>query len=350
MHHLGFKCLPLGALPYVDKAVTTRMMVKLFENTPYLPLFPIADEHDNLAYRTLGNVPFIEIKDNEKIFLRNHSEGYDKFLAELDIAYNSSKEELLENFSIDFYFIEKYLQIVKKVKPKETIISLMGPFSIAHIVENDDKIPMMTEPNFRKFIIELIVLKSLWLINKIHAVSPQTVPFILLHETKLNLYGTIKRENESVTQETVVNFYSKIFEKIHEAGGAVGVHSVNKCDWQIPIEAGADLISFDAYNNPNNLNIIADKVRDFLTKGGYINWGMVPAESESVIKSAGIDNIFDRFMRTTEALIEERISPKLLYARSKVSVTGNLDHLPLIFAEKALILSTQLAQRIPRKF
>ena len=342
--------MPLGALPYTDKAVTTRMMVKLFEGIPYLPQFPIADEHDNLLYRILGNVPFIEIEDSEKIFLRNHQEGFDKFLAKLDIAYNSPKKENLENFSIDSYFMEKYLQILKKLKPKETVVSLMGPFSMAHIIENDDKTTMMTEPNHRKFIIELAVLKALWIIDKIHEVSPQILPFILFEETKLNLYGTVKRENERVTEETVVNFYSKIFEKIHEAGGVVGVHSTNKCDWQIPIEAGVDLISFDAYNNPNNLNIIADKIRDFLAKGGYINWGIVPSESESIIKSAGIDNIFDRFMRTTEALIEERVSPKLLYARSKVSVTGNLDHLPLIFAEKALILSAQLAQKIPKRF
>ena len=139
------------------------------------------------------------------------------------------------------------------------------------------------------------------------------------------------------------------FQKIKENHGSVGFQCFEKCDWQIPIEAGADIISFDAFNNPNNLTIIAEKVNNFLVGGGRINWAIVPVNNESVVKNLNIDFLYDKFVKTVEGLIDAGVSERLAYNRAMVSVNGHLDKLPLIFAEKALILTTQLSKRIPFK-
>lgn len=159
----------------------------------------------------------------------------------------------------------------------------------------------------------------------------------------------IKRENEDVTRETVINLFTKVINKIKEYHGLVGIQCFEKCDWQIPLEAGADIISFDAYNNPNNLNIIAEKINNFLIGGGRINWAIVPVKTEALVKSLNIDSVYNRFIKTIDGLVLSGVSERLAYNRSTVSIQGNVDKLPIIFAEKALILSTQLAKRIPFK-
>lgn len=348
MARISFKCLPYGDLPYTDDKLTTKMMVKLFENVPYLAMLPHADEHENLCYRTLENIPGVIVKGKKTVFKKDTNE-FKQGLRELDSVFNHPYVENLEKYKINSFFFPKYIQILKRIKPAETVVNLLGPFTIAQLLTNKDDQHILADKCYRKLVIQAVSVKAMWIINKIKEASPDTVPIIILEEPLFSHYGDIKRENEDVTRETVINLFTKVINKIKEYHGLVGIQCFEKCDWQIPLEAGADIISFDAYNNPNNLNIIAEKINNFLIGGGRINWAIVPVKTEALVKSLNIDSVYNRFIKTIDGLIVSGVSERLAYNRSTVSIQGNVDKLPIIFAEKALILSTQLAKRIPFK-
>ena len=342
---LGFSCLPNGALPYSDVSGTTRMMVKLFENIPYLPFMPHIDKKDTVIYRTLDKIPALTIKEDE-IILKNNSDKFIGFLSKLDKAYGSLSKEDVEKFASKSVFMEKYCAVLSRLKPAETVINLLGPFTLSQMLKTADDCLVLCDKNCRKFIVQLLVVKAIWFINKVHEYSPETKPIIMFEEPRLNEFGKLKRENENITKETLLSIYSKIFHDIHKHNGSVGVQCFNKCDWQISIDSGVNIISFGAYNNPNNLTIIPKKIRKFVSEGGYINWGIVPVHSESLIKTLNISNLENNFRNTVELLTAKGISIENLYKHSTVSVQGDLDKLPVIFAEKALILSNQLGQKI----
>ena len=71
--------------------------------------------------------------------------------------------------------------------------------------------------------------------------------------------------------------------------------------------------------------------------------------NEQIVKAINIDIVTHRLLATMDGLILAGVPEKLVYNSALVSVQGNVDKLPLVFAEKALILSTQLAKRIPIK-
>ena len=71
--------------------------------------------------------------------------------------------------------------------------------------------------------------------------------------------------------------------------------------------------------------------------------------TEAVVKSLNIDYIAHRLCATMDGLILAGVPERLVYNSALVSIQGNVDKLPIIFAEKAVILSTQLAKRIPNK-
>lgn len=348
MAKVSFKCLPVGNLPYEDNMAATRMMVKLFEHIPYLAVMSVADQNDNLVNRTITHIPGVKIKD-KRILFRDGNDNFKEATVKLDEAFNSFDLEKLEDFKLESFFFPKYMQILKRVKPKETVVNILGPFTVSQMIEHKDKLQLLSDKFYRKLIIQSVAVKAMWAIAQIKSVSPETTPIIVLEEPLLCKYGSVKRENEDVTRDIVTNLFSKVIQKIKECHGLVCIQSFEKCDWQIPIEAGADIISFDAFNNPNNLNIIAEKVNNFLVAGGRINWGIVPVKNETTVKALTIDKLTDHFIKTVESLIDAGVSERLAYNRSSVSIQGNIDKLPLIFAEKALILSTQLAKRIPHK-
>ena len=343
---IASRCLPLGALPYENIESATKMIAKLFDKLPYIALFPKIEKEDSVLKQTLENIPGIEFK-SKRIYLKAGTKAYTEGLLQLDKAFNSPSKENLEPYAINSHFFEKYLQIIKKFKSPNAVVNLTGRFTISQLLNSAAEEQMLADKSFRKLFIQSVCIKALWAIEQIKAVSPTTVPIIILEEPMLGQLGNIKRENEEVTVDLVTNMFAKVIEKIKAEGAIVGIQCMEKCDWKIPINAGIDLISFDAYNNPNNLCIIPEKVTEFLERGGKINWGIVPVMTESIIKSSNIDFVFNRFTSTLESLILAGVSARLVYNSALVSIQGDVDKLPIIFAEKAIILATQLAKRIP---
>lgn len=342
------RCLPTGDLPYTEEKTATKMMVKLFEDIPFLANFPNISLSENVLIRTAQNIPGVSINDRKVIFNDKELQLKQKLVA-LDAVFNNPDEENLKPFCFDTNFLSKYYQIIDRIKPAETVINFMGPFSLSQRLTNSEGKQFLTDKYYRKIIIQSISVKALWIINEIKKLSPETKPIILLEEPLLHKVGSIKRENENITRDVIIKMFAKVISKIKSYGAVVCVQCFEKCDWKIPIEAGADIISFDAYNNPNNLSIIPEVVNDYLAHGGRINWAIVPVMNETIVKNLSVDYIFDRLLTTMEGLITAGTSEKLVYNRSTVSIQGNIDKLPLIFAEKALMIANQTAKRIPVK-
>lgn len=345
---LHTRCLPLGSLPYENIESATRMMAKLFERMPFLPVLPKIDSEDTIVRRTLGNIPGVKIKDR-KVALKTGSARYKQELAHLDKAFNNPIKENLEPYAIESFFMDKYLHFIKKFRSPNACINLLGPFTISQMLMSVAEEQMLADKSFRKLFIQSVCVKALWAVNQMKEFYPAVEPVIILEEPLLGQLGNIKRENEDVTVELVTNMFTRVIEKIKESGAVVAIQCMEKCDWKIPINAGADIISFDAYNNPNNLCIITDTVTEFIARGGKINWGIVPVMTEALVKKNNIDYVFSRLTATMEGLVLAGVSEKLVYNSALVSIQGDTEKLPLIFAEKAVILATQLAKRIPVK-
>ena len=108
---LAFSCLPNGSLPYTNASAATKMMVKLFEKNPYLPMFPLADKQDNLIYRTLQNIPAISIRDNE-VYIDNRSEQFSATISIMDDAYSSLDKTKVGAFCSKSFFLDKYFAML----------------------------------------------------------------------------------------------------------------------------------------------------------------------------------------------------------------------------------------------
>lgn len=345
---LSNKNIPFGTLPYETIDSVTRMQAKLFDKNPFLPFLPKIVEDDDIVKRTFSAIPGVKF-NGKKIYLKIGSSEYKQSLEKLDKAYNKASKVTLEPYAIESPFFEKFLDLIKKFQSPNATINLLGPFTISQMLMNAAEEQVLADKSFRKLFIQAVAVKALWAIEKIKEVSPKTVPIIVLEEPLYGQFGMIKRANEEVTPELVTSVFAKVIERIKQAGALVAIHCKDKCDWKIPINAGVDIISFDAYNNPNNLCIIPENIEEFINRGGVINWAVVPVMTEALVKSLNLDFVTNRLVGSLEGLVIAGVPRELVYKSAVVSVQGDTEHLPLIFAEKALILSSQLSKKIPIK-
>lgn len=344
---LTTRCIPFGAYPYESIEAITKMIVKLYEKMPFVPMLPMIDDADTTIHRTLQGIPGISFKEGQ-IYLKTSSPQIKKDIVKLDKTFNKPSSEALDDYAIHAPFMQKFLNIIRKYKSPHACINLIGPFTLSQMVINSSSEQMLLDKNYRKFFIQAVTVKALWAIDRIKEYCPNTIPVIIFEEPLLGQVGNLKREYEDITSEMITHMYVRVIEKLKQTDAVIGIQCFEKCDWKIPISAGVDLISFDAYNNPNNLCIIPEQITEFLKQGGMINWAIMPVMTENVVKTMNVDAILDRLLATFKWLVLAGIPENLVYNSALVSIQNNVDHLPLIFAEKATILATQLANRIPK--
>lgn len=346
---LNFRSFPYGSLPYESEQLCKQMILRLYENIPYFVELPLIDKKDNIINKTLDNIPSITMKDGKILLPECSSEQFLVALTKLDCAFNSDNPEDYTSYKANKTpFSDIYFAMLERIKPKFTIINLMGVFSLANSVFNRNASVLLTDKAYRKFLVQAVCVKALWFISQVKNVSPSTKPIILFEENLLYKFGTLKRTNDEINKDTVVTLFSKAFSRIQKAGGLVAVQCFEKCNWQLVFEAGnVNMISFNAYDNANNLHILAESVNRFLLKGGYINWGIVPVSSENSIRTLKFDTAYARIIDAIENLAKEGVSLDLLYKNATVSVQDNMANLPILFAEKALMIVNQISKKLP---
>lgn len=345
---LKSRYIPYGDLPYGEQKFATHMVARLYGKCPGIAQLPNIYPDDNIVVRTLQGMPGVCFKDG-KIVMMTGTQKYEHEISLLDKAFSLPNTKNLKHFASEIGFLEKYLQIIKKFQSPNAVINLLGPFTVSQMLLEAGKEQMLADKSYRKLFIQAVCVKALWIMDKIKEYCPSTVPVVLLEETMLGQLGVVKRSNEDITTEVVVNMLSKVIEKLKSSGAIVGVQCFEKCDWAVPIQAGADLISFDSYNNPNNLHVITEQLKEYLQRGGMINWACVPTVSEENIKSLTVDYLSKRLFTTIENLFLEGVPLDLLYRSATVSLNAGTKDIPAMFAEKINMILIQIADRLAVK-
>ncbi|MCQ2744045.1 MAG: hypothetical protein MJ230_04520 [bacterium] len=341
--------LHVGDLPYESIKSVTAMEAKLYKELPFLACLPKISVDESLKRRSFINIPGI-FEDEDKIILKTGLPNYDEEMSLLNKAYNNYKTTNLEEYACEDLFLEKFCQMIKKFKPPYACVNILGPFTVSQILSTSAKEQALVDKNYKKLFTQVVCVKGFWAIDKIKEYCPDTIPIIILEEPMFNQFGMLKREDEDVTAENVTKMFEIVVSKLKSAGAMVGIQCMDKCDWSIPIKSGVDLISYDAYNNPNNLCIYPEIVTSFLQKGGLINWGIVPTVSETLVRGLSIEYLFNRLEATINGVALAGVPINLLQNSALVSLNGNTSHLPVFFAEKAIIMVAQLAGRLSTSF
>jgi hypothetical protein len=69
---------------------------------------------------------------------------------------------------------------------------------------------------------------------------------------------------------------------VHAEGALAGVHCCGSTEWPMLIDAGADIVNFDASDYRTTIARYPAAVGRFLEGGGALAWGIVPTSSAQI--------------------------------------------------------------------
>jgi methionine synthase II (cobalamin-independent) len=235
----------------------------------------------------------------------------------------SEKEDMIAQFSGDmpsFYSVSfpRFLEFVKLTKPRFAKGQITGPHTLSFRI-NSEKLP------------EILAQKAIWQIQQIKSVSPNTTPIIFIDEPSL---GTIL----NVSPVEKIKYVS---DKIKENGGISGLHCCGNCDWNIAIDAGVEIISFDAYTYGQTLG---SEFKRFLARNGKIAWGIIPTKDVQAIENANLEKMIEIFESSVKNLTQKGIDEKIIIENSLITPSCGAGALSEELAEKAMDLTKQLSE------
>jgi transposase InsO family protein len=121
-------------------------------------------------------------------------------------------------------------------------------------------------------------MKCRWQIRKFRQFAERVICFI--DEPILSAFGS--STYVSVTRDDIVEKLGEVIEAVHAEGALAGVHCCGNTEWPIVMDAGADIVNFDAFDYGDTVALYPEAVKRHLESGKVLAWGIVPTNSAKI--------------------------------------------------------------------
>lgn len=318
----------IGSIPYRDAKKSAEEICEHFD-IPFWPQLPKRGFKENMYVQFSEGLPFTIIDEkNKKIYVdtsKDLSEGLAK-IYEVYISGHYDSLGLTKEFSEGFYV---FLDIAKKYKKKYIKGQVTGPLSFGLSVVDEKGKSIIYHESLKDALLKLLEIKALWQIEKLKDVSEEVVIFI--DEPYLTGFGS---SYVSIERQDIIAMLQSMKEAIHKKGALCGVHCCGNTDWSILVDAGIDIINFDAYSYMESLLLYTTQIGSFLKKGGYVAWGIVPT-GEVVLKETA-ESLSQKLSAHIEKLEKKKIPKDLIISHSLLTPSCGMGTLSENLAERII--------------
>jgi methionine synthase II (cobalamin-independent) len=216
----------------------------------------------------------------------------------------------------------------------------IGPVSFGlQLTDGQDKSLFYNE-TFRDVLARQITLQSRWMIKRFAPFAETVIAF--LDEPSLAAFGS--SSYIAVSRDQVIEQLSRAVAALKAEGAAVGVHVCGNTDWPMIIEAGVDILNYDAYDYGQSMLLYPGDVGSLLRRGGVLAWGIVPNSGK--VRQETAASLRQRFFSLVDDLASRGVDRELILNQSMITPACGLGPMPIDDAQRAIGLLCELAKSV----
>ncbi|MBI5050452.1 MAG: methionine synthase [Nitrospirae bacterium] len=304
----SFSTTGIGSLPLSDAREACRIVFDSV-SIPFWPQLPQRSFLEFMIPQFTEGFPFVKI-NGEHIYVEKGEGG------EATSFYEAIEKEagfpISERYAPGFYVL---LDALKQNKKKLPAVKghITGPLTFTLSLTDAQKRPVYFDEEIRELALYLLKGKAKWQIENLKPFAEKIIIFI--DEPILSALGT--STYLGVNAEEALRLLSETVSYIRNSGGVTGIHCCGKADWSMILSSGVDILNFDAYFFWDTLSIYPDAIKEFINKGGFIAWGIVP--TISAIKNITLNDLREQLERGLSSLAKIGIPDSKL--RNQVILT-----------------------------
>lgn len=295
-----FSTTGIGSLPHRDPDEACELILRTFD-IPFWPQLPKLSFKESMIVQYSEGIPYIRIDENEQgaWVIRDGSDELERFY---ESCTDSTKIAISEDYAIGLH---AFLRMIKGRRFQILKGHVTGPLTFTLGLKDNYGRLVYFDEELREISLMLLKAKMRWQVDLLKQHSDRVI--IFMDEPILSAIGS--SSYLGVDSEEVLRLLKSMVSGIEEAGGISGVHCCGRADWTTVIKSGVRIISFDAFEYFDTLAIYHEEIKNFLQRGGYLAWGIVPT-------SDAINSVDDKYLKTLMdnnlKKLYDHISPELV--------------------------------------
>ncbi len=344
------KCDPvlIGSFPLKDHLKAIDL---IFSYTPKIPVWPQLPhfKSENMILQFLPGMPGFDGTVN----LNTDSKNFDNELLDFYQEYLDIKEGKKSITTSRFKMgseAKGFHVLLDRINNQPGIKAVKGqvtgPFTFAVSLKDANQSSVIYDNQLKDVAVKIISLKAKY---QVETLSHLKIPIIIFFDEP-GLAGFGSSEFISISRETVMDMLKEAFDETRSDGVLIGVHVCANTDWSLVVDAGPDIINFDAYGYFDKFILFKDKIKDFLDNGGIIAWGIVPTLEPEDIAKESIDSLYERFLGFVKELERGSGTPiNNILSQSLITPSCGLGSLKEDQMVKVLDLLKGLSEKIKKE-
>jgi methionine synthase II (cobalamin-independent) len=326
----------IGSLPFTNVDEAIDLVFSCCPEIPFWPQLPKRSFYEGMYAQCLENVPSVVMNEAEgTVYVDTGStEGIEQFYEDVQAA-DTDRFAISENAAPGFY---RLLERLGEVSGRATFVKtqLSGPFTLGMGLKDGEGKPIIYDAAYFDIIKKALHMKAEWMIKTIRKAHPDKGIILFFDEPAMVSFGSAF---VAVSKEDVVDLFREVAGSLD---ATVGVHCCGNTDWSVLLNAGVDMINYDAFNFMETLFYFRDELASFLARGGRIAPGIVPSSGDE-LRGTTAEELVERWSHFCD--LADRVAT---VGQEEVVVTtacglGSLDEQE---ARRALSLLRELQARL----
>jgi hypothetical protein len=347
--------LLIGSLPLTDHQEAMRLIL---EHTPEIPIWPQLPGHpeEGMVHQFLQGLPGA-VRRGNKIILDTTFESFDEELLRFYEDYLSIDTHApipetslfrLRRETAPGFFV--FMEAVRKRPSPPFAVKgqITGPLTQGVAVTDQHGRVLFYDERLKDAVTKLIAMKARWQVEQMGTLQTPAPPIVFFDEPGAVSFGS--SAFISITREQVVGALQECIQAVQGAGGLAGIHICANGEWSVALEAGTDIISFDAYSYFDKLLLYRDPLKHFIQGGGILAWGIVPTLDTRAIAREDAETLYAHWHRQFTDLAALGVDPSQILQQTLITPACGMGTLPLPEALKVLSLTREVSDRVRSTF
>ncbi len=270
----------IGSFPHQQPEAITEKLIDTICDYPLWPQLPNRTFLESMYVQYSEGMPLVKMDLNERKIVfaaaENNEEEVQSFYEDV-IAENYGRFSMSEEYAAGLYEFRRLADKISANKPHAVKGHITGPVSFALTVTDEQRRALYFNDSLKEIITAALKMKAVWQINFLKEIYSDVIFFV--DEPYLSGIGSgIMSIDPATIQSELTDFIDSV-KQIHPSV-PLAFHCCGNTDWSLLINAGVDILSFDAFNYGESLFYYEDSVRTFLQRGGSLAWGIVPTSGD----------------------------------------------------------------------
>ena len=342
----------IGSLPHAEPAKALDVIFGAIPTAPIWPQLSKLGLREQMEIQYSEGLPRVVIDETKSRMYFDTSGDYSEDLAAFYEGYMTAEETgdysaaaISEDFSHGIPALEARLKTLGKKLPFVKV-QTTGPISFALTIVDENKRAIYYNEEFVDAVVKGLAMKCRWQIQRFKPYAENIICFI--DEPILSAFGS--STYVSVQREDVVAKLNEVIEAVHAEGALAGIHCCGNTEWSILVDAGVDIVNFDAFEFGETVGLYSDSMKQHLVeRKNYLAWGVVP--TSTAIREQSVDSLVAQFEKVTKSLAAKAgIDHRIIVEQAFITPSCGTGSMAVEDAERVFRLLGETSNALKAKY